>query len=249
MKRIISVFSVFVAITFLFCDSVLSKDASNQANENSVRVEIGKSQYVLGEIVPITIVISNETTKDAFVRETANAWGGQILIYIGKPEGEFKLYRSLSSRGKNRIEEKLFCCDGDGIDGAKNVYAFDEAGIYLIKAIFKSGIPEGHTVESDSVGFYLTPPSGTDLVIWEEMKKNKELVWFIHFNSAMGEGRRGRVNFALGEGVPYDDGPTTSELVTDFIKRLISTHSNSPSILLNQAQVALDNYEKRIRQQ
>ena len=184
--------SLFVVTAF----SYVSHD--NEAVKLYVRSD--KTSYKLGEIVKLSLELKNEGEDDAVIRQVFTVSDGSLKILVsndGKTFPEYnpgwgsidfangsKVLKPNESLGTNasilwhnkpnalagqskefisKIAEKTVLTD----------YAFPSPGTYFIKAVFDENL------ESKAIRIDVTEPVGDDSEVWNEIKTNENLGFFL----------------------------------------------------------------------
>ena len=210
-----------------------------------VRISPLKNSYVQGEVVALDVEISNNGQSDVFLKGS-NVESGFVKIFIAGEDQKFKQY-SHSAWIRDRRGD--FIKPGQTIksqatllwnfkpqvshlneDAARNAsegliltdYAFNKPGTYVVKAVL---IIPGETqirIESEPVQIVIEAPTGEDLKVWNLIKDNGEIAYFIQ------------------EGAVRSPKPEEQEKVQKEIEQLTSSYPNG--LLASQIRQSLDKF-------
>ncbi len=199
------IFLAFVILTTatIFSFIVLQKTAFSK-NNLIVEISQSKSNYLLGEIVPINIKIINQGNSDVYLRG-ATPQSGYVKILISDDGKIFKEYdngnwgnkkmkgltiapnQTINSQA-NILANSIFSTSHLNAKSASEivnkkvmtVYAFPKAGEYYLKAVLVIPNKDGNEeIESESVQITIEEPQGKDLEIWNRIKDRADFAYFI----------------------------------------------------------------------
>ncbi|MGH9819341.1 MAG: hypothetical protein ACRD43_04155 [Pyrinomonadaceae bacterium] len=171
------------------------------ANRLELKLDATKQTYTLGEPVELSFVLSN-TGQDSLSLGCFGIGTGDVQLFISRDEKNFLRYRagwgnvdavcnnSIKPGGQLEIPNVkiLWNYNPDlrhlNADSAAEVrkgmltsdYAFPTPGTYYLKATAFDGLSK---LESAPIKITVTDPVGDDLVIWNEMKADPDIGYFI----------------------------------------------------------------------
>lgn len=206
-KQTIVVLTVFLAIGSLLL--VLGKDEAKTAVSSRleppniiVRIDSTKQSYIQGEAVALNLEIVNNGHSEVFLK----GWdvrSGLLRILVASEDQKFKQYAH--SRW-NREKPGRFIKPGETIKSQASLLwnfspvgrvadlsrvkddvilsdlAFPDRGVYFLKAVLTITGENRMEVESAPVQIVINEPVGDDLRIWNKIKNNSELAYFIQEN-------------------------------------------------------------------
>ncbi len=154
----------------------------------SVSVNPSKPRYTIGEVVKFDINVENRGTSDVKIR-SIDVRSGYIQLFLAKNNLNFEKYSSsvLVGGGQKRIilePGRSLHSKGDIFWNYKkgrilNDYAFDEPGVYRLKAVMILPDENGLRVESPPVDIVMEAATGSDLEVWNRIKNNADFAYFI----------------------------------------------------------------------
>lgn len=209
------------------------------ARKLSVEVYPSSKDYVLGELVRLKIRITNRSDQPIVLSQMPSVDTGDIHVLVAGRDG-FKKYfgpqwgiRDVATAAAvelapaeyvetqatllyhHRIETKHLSTSyaqqitRDYIDSD---YAFSTPGTYRIKAVFSGGESLG-SVESEPVSISLREPKGGALKVWNALKSDASLGYFLQAGGPNGDPRS----------------PKSRELA-ETLKALATTYPESPQV-------------------
>lgn len=251
-KRLIITASLLLVLVSLFFGfgiggtRMKASHSTGQVDDLQVKLKTSKTAYVQGEIVPLNIEVVNTGSSDVFLKG-ADAESGYVKIYVASANLKFSQYRH-SNWG--RAKTKGFTIKtGQTIDSRSTLlwnfkpevshlnesaarlasegliltdYAFDKPGIYSIKAVL---IIPGETqtrIESAPVQIVIEEPTGEDLKVWNRIKDNGEIGYFIQ------------------EGTVRSPNPEERDTIVNQVEQLIDEYPTSS--LTTQIRQSLDKF-------
>lgn len=251
-KRMIIIVSSLLILGSLFFGfgigeaRMKASHSAHQIDQLQVKLKTSKEAYVQGEIVPLSIEVANTSSSDVFLKG-ADAESGYVKIYVADNNSKFSQYRHSDwGRGKTK---GLTIKAGQTIDSHATLlwnfkpkvshlnenaariasegliltdYAFDKPGTYFIKAVL---IIPGETqtrVESQPIQIVIEAPTGEDLKVWDRIKDNGEIAYFIQ------------------EGAARSAKPEEKEPIVKQVEQLVADHPNS--FLTSQIKQSLDKF-------
>lgn len=169
-----------------------------------VKVKSSKQDYFLGEVISISLDITNTSSTDIPVKGT-NVESGYVKIFIASDDQKFKEY-SNSSWGRAKTKGTIIKAGQTASSQAKifwnfspvnrfsnlegfekshimTDYVFPAAGVYLIKAVLYIPGTNPVQIESQPIQIVVNEPTGDDLQVWNRIKNNGEIAYFIQQGS------------------------------------------------------------------
>jgi hypothetical protein len=199
-------FVVFVSIVLVtVCGTLIGMTQKN--TEMTLTGSTNKNVYILGEPVVVGFEFKN-TGRTPRTIVSGGVSVGSLKILIAREEGEFNRYVSGSWGRKRGIDvllapDQVYKYDDATIlwngkpdvshlnensareflkDKITTEYAFQEPGVYFIKGLSYYG--ENSTpVESEPVRIEIQKPTGSDLLVWNQIKGNKEIAYLLQNGS------------------------------------------------------------------
>jgi len=177
--------------------------------ELTLKLAVPKQNYVKGEIVPLEIEVANTSSKNISIKG-ADVESGYVKIFVSPSNLAFRQYLPggvrkktgnvvLSGYGTVKSQATIlwnFAPETKDLsDSAVKTYsdnqlmtdyAFPDAGIYFVKAVL---IIPGETmtkIESRAVQIVVGEPIGEDLEVWNEIRDNGEIAYFVQQNEFRG---------------------------------------------------------------
>jgi hypothetical protein len=216
----------------------------------SVGVRPSKLRYTLGEVVEFDIEVENRGNSAVKIR-SIDVRSGFLQLFLAKNNQNFRKYshsawigggqkrislepgQSLQSKGDiywnskprtthlnklaaERIERERILSD----------YAFDEPGVYQIKAVMILPEYNGLRIESTPIDIFIDYATGSDLEVWNRIRNNGDFAYFIQQGEIPG---------------------SSQSRSNDFVTSLRSISSEFPESLLGkQIAESLSRYEKML---
>lgn len=212
--RNLNVLAFCILILFVVISSLpqAREAASGDGKTGSLQITTSKAEYMLGEPVRLDWKFTVQPGLDGKIDFESTAFaGGAFKVFIARDREEFLQYKfsgwvsdhkvfagekrfasaetiffnqkpetgHLSDYGRREAEKGMILTD----------YAFPEPGTYRIKAVWsfnhltnKEIIPE--RVESNEISFRIVKPEGDDLKVWEVLKADPRIGYFMTAGSA-----------------------------------------------------------------
>lgn len=176
----------------------------------SMEITSPKQTYSLGEAVPLRISVTN-TAKEPFQATNGfNVAQGYLTVWLAGQDGTFREYLGPSWGTKNVTPKPwLLATDAPSytqatllwnhkpnttqlnavtasrtmVERVATDYAFFEPGIYFIKAVWQPNRAMATSVESSTYQVVIEEPTGDDLAVWQEIKQNGQLGYFLQEGS------------------------------------------------------------------
>lgn len=181
--------------------------AQNDFSRLTVRVTTEKPDYIHGEAVNLQIEVVNETNETInFPPCALRPELGSLKVLVAQGNNSFKEYRGPGWGIKDKWCSDSPLAPGQSFknqvtvlwnskiptlhlneDAAKRAsegkittdYAMPKAGTYLIKAIFGYLGNNRPKLESSPMQIVVNEPVGEDLKVWNKIKSNGELAYFL----------------------------------------------------------------------
>lgn len=176
--------------------------ASGDLGQTNITVRIGSSKpsYIQGEVVALDVVVTNDGQSDVILRG-ADVESGFLKVFVSGEDQKFKQYSH--SAWVHGRREGIFIKSGQSIKSQANLLwsfsprgrvadlsrvkdsliitdlAFPEAGVYFLKAELIIPGELQTRIESNPVQIVISAPVGDDLRVWNELKKNPEIAYFL----------------------------------------------------------------------
>jgi hypothetical protein len=201
MPRLILILAAFS----LMADSVCASAADEKFEGLSVVAYSDKQDYVLGEMVKLTVRIANRSDQRVELPEVPNIQNGSIRLFVAD-HGAFREYESPGVRNDGD-DAGLQVAPGGAVETeatimylnrretkhlseqyAHNIrekyldtdYAFMKAGTYRFKVVVFAGEAE---LESRPVTIRIHKPKGADLQVWRVLQANPDLGYFVQLGT------------------------------------------------------------------
>lgn len=188
--------NILVAVVGIFVGS-----ASSAQEQRGLKVKISplKSSYTQGEVVTLDVEVANNHSSDIFVKG-ADAESGYLKILIASADQKFKQYShsgwiqghkgKAMKPGETVKSQATLLWNFSPVHRFVNTarfqedyimtdLAFPESGVYFIKAVLIVPGESQTRIESSPVQIVINPPLGEDLTVWNKVKDNAELAYFI----------------------------------------------------------------------
>jgi len=208
MKRNIICALLALALMGSIVDIVLAAPLKDGFDGLALTLQSSQPSYVLGELVKLKIKVANKTGQAVSLSGAPDVWTGAVKVFIASGEGPFKEYfgpgwglrcvmaapqveispggsietaaavlynhrmetRQLSEMYVREINRKRLGTD----------YAFVRPGVYRLKAVLQK---EDRTLESEALEIEIREPQGADRSIWEVLREDPELGFFVQTGS------------------------------------------------------------------
>ncbi|HEV2851348.1 MAG TPA: hypothetical protein VHC97_00940 [Thermoanaerobaculia bacterium] len=161
-----------------------SAAAAEASDIFSIEAYASKKDYVLGNVVRLTIRVTNVSGQTVETPEIPSMQNGLVRLFVADKEA-FREYKwpGVRSDGDSagfqvspgqvlETEATIMYLDTD--------YAFAKAGTYRIKAVVVAGEA---VLESQPVTIRVNEPMGADLEVWKVLQANPELGYFVQFGA------------------------------------------------------------------
>ncbi len=219
--------------------------AQNRSRNLELAIKAPKATYMLGEVLVLDIKVENTGSSDIFLHG-ADVKSGYVSVFVASEDQKFLQYshsawgttkkKGFTIKAGQTIESKASVLWNFSLVGRvadlnrvkeSNIlsdFAFSKPGVYFIKAVLT--VPgEAHAkIESLPVQVLINEPVGSDLPVWESIKKNSEIAYFIQ----EGEIRSGK--------------PENRKKILEEIDEIISNNPNS--FLARQMNESLEKFRE-----
>jgi hypothetical protein len=182
----------------------ISNYAKMQTNVGNLKMTVksDKNEYKLGEVVQLNFELKNEGEKNISVYDVFGVGDGSIKVFIssdGKTFPEYnpgwgqldvspaetviKPFESRFSSASVLWHDKPNALKGESQSVIDEVakrtllsdFAFPTSGSYFIKVFYGN-------IESKPIKITFTEPQGEDLEVWDKIKNNGNMAFFIQMN-------------------------------------------------------------------
>lgn len=211
MKRKMIRALLALALMSSTAETVLAVPLEDSPDGLALTLQPSKPSYVLGELVNLRIAVINTTSQAVPLAGTPDVWTGAVKVFIASRDGDFKEYfgpgwglRCVVGAAQVEISP------GGSFETAATVlynhrmetghlsemyareinrrrlgtdYAFARPGVYRLKAILQT---EGGTLESEVLEIDIREPQGVDHSIWEVLREDPELGYFVQSGGPKG---------------------------------------------------------------
>jgi hypothetical protein len=240
MSKKISVISLILLTLLVFVSLKITNSSKAQTSNEDLKLSLGVVQksYLLGENVNLDLTLINRLPNTVLAPSVDN---GYLQIWIASADQKFKEYRGSNWGNKdggkaikpgeisnNQITvlwnfvPALIRKEEDNL--LETHYAFPEAGIYFIKATASFwNNNRKFVIESEPIQITVDDPVGDDLIIWNKIKENEELLFFMQQNKFL------------------TSKPGEREKLQKEVERITAKYPNS--VLANQMKKSLEKYQ------
>lgn len=170
-----------------------------------------KPSYALGELLSLDIKVSNQTGQTVSLSTVPDVWTGAVRVFIASEGGDFKEYLGPRWGLKDVVRAaQVEIPPGGSFETAATVlynhpqetahlselyareirgkrvgteYAFAQPGTHRLKAVLRT---EGGTVQSGVLAIDIREPQGVDRSIWEVLREDPELGFFVQSGGPKG---------------------------------------------------------------
>lgn len=205
MKRKMISSLLAVALVSSTAGPVLGAPLKDGADGLALTLQSSKPSYTLGELVSLNIKVSNPTGQTVSLSSATDVWTGAVRVFIADAGGELKEYRGPGWGLKDVVgAPQVEIPPGGSFETAATVfynhrpetghlsemyasetrgkrvateYAFAHPGTYRLKAVLQNA--EGSALESGILEIEIREPQGVDRSIWEVLRDNPDLGYFI----------------------------------------------------------------------
>ncbi len=182
---------------------------TNESRQLELSVIPSKSDYMLGEVVNLSLKLSNKSKENISIIGNLTTEDGYLNIYVSKDGNNFRKYIHSKWGTVNAKRQPVNLSpnesvtnsatilwnskretEGLNIDVAKKAtegrilthYAFPESGTFFVKAsyyIYSTSHQGAILIESEPVKITIEEPAGEDLEVWNKIKNNGDFAYFI----------------------------------------------------------------------
>lgn len=205
MKRKMIRALLAVALVSSTAGPVLGAPLKDGADGLALILQSSKPSYVLGELVNLKIKVINQTGRAVPLAGTTNVWTGAVRVLIASARGDFKEYLGPGWGLKDIVgAPPVEIQPGGSFETAATVlynhrpetghlselyaseirgkrvgteYAFAQPGTYRLKAVLQDA--KGSALESGVLEIDIREPQGADRSIWEVLREDPELGYFV----------------------------------------------------------------------
>lgn len=211
MKRKMIRALLAVALISSTAETVLGAPLEDGSDGLALTLQSSKPSYVLGELVNLKVKVTNQTSQAVPLAGTTDVWTGAVKVFIASGEGDFKEYLGPGWGLKCVVSTaQVEISPGGNFETAATVlynhrmetghlskmyasqisrkhlgtdYAFAGPGAYRLKAVLQT---EGGTLESGVLEIDIREPQGVDRSIWEVLREDPGLGYFVQSGGPMG---------------------------------------------------------------
>jgi hypothetical protein len=154
----------------------------------SIEAYASKQDYALGEVVRLTIKITNVSSHVIEIPEIPGLTNGLISLFVAEKEG-FREYQwpgahsDVDGAGVRIAPGKVLETEATIYRNRRELateYAFMKAGTYRVKAVVFAGDAE---LVSQPVAIRVHEPKGVDLEVWKVLQANPDLGYFVQLDT------------------------------------------------------------------
>lgn len=208
---------------------------SGSADGVVVDVRADRQAYQLGDAVSLAVRVTNGSPRSIPIPAALDVWVGNVEVFIAAGDGPFVRYtgpgwglrdelrggtRTLA-RGKSWTTEAAILYNHgvktDHLSAAArrevqerlldSGFAFQAAGVYRLK-VQVHGFAD--VLESEAVAIAVTEPTGGDRLVWNAMKSDADVAYFLHTGGPKGHPRAAK-----------------SQVLVATLQRLATVHPSS----------------------
>jgi hypothetical protein len=211
MKRKMIRALLAVALMSSSVETVLGASLEKGSEGLVLTLQSSRPSYVPGELVDLKIKVINQAGHAVPVAETADVWTGAVRVFIDAGEGGFKEYRGpgwglkcvvraarveIPQRGSFETAATVLYNHRQETGHLSEMYAhkiknqelgtdyaFARPGTYRLKAVLQT---EGGRLESEVLEIDIREPQGADRSVWEVLRKDPELGYFMQTGGPKG---------------------------------------------------------------
>lgn len=196
--------SMAITLIVFWVKNVTAIKQSENGSTLTLKIGSDKQTYVQGEFVKLNFEVLNETDKPIPLAYSPDVSTGYLHVWIAFDGQRYNRYNNTSwgrmeSGGRTIQPGQTFKSDATVLWNSKpdtsrlnidsitnsnegailNYYAFPDVGNYFIKAILT--MPDGTRtkIESQPIQIVINEPMGDDLKVWNSIKDNGEIAYFI----------------------------------------------------------------------
>lgn len=188
---------------------VMTSSFASSKGELKLILRPEKPSFILGEVVKFNFELKNNGKKDLVILNSPSPMGGYLSVWVSKDGKTFEKYdhtrwgikdsgqiTTLRPNESVLNDAMLFWNNKpkfsnsiapDVLERAaegkiKTDFVFPVAGTYYIKAgysVHLSNETEALRIESSPVKIYISEPTGKDLEVWNKIKDNGDIAYFI----------------------------------------------------------------------
>lgn len=204
MRGKIIISSIIFITFFVTLKGVISTIGKNNSQDKDLSLEIipAKNFFSLGELVKLKFKFTNESSESVRLGNYLDAKYGYLKILISQDGINYKEY-SHANWGTADIKRGYISLKpGESVETSVKIlwnyvpnvanisriskkqlitnYAFPTKGNYFVKAISQIQLSNKiEKIESEPVQITLEKPVGDDLEVWNKIKDNGEIAYFI----------------------------------------------------------------------
>lgn len=240
MIRLVLILAALSLVTGTVCASA----ADEKVEGLSIVAYSDKQDYVLGEVVKLTIRIANRSDQTVELPEVPSVQNGSLRLFVAD-KGTFREYEWPGSR-TDGDDTGVQVAPGGAVETEGSImylnqretehlsepyageirekyldtdYAFTKAGTYRVKAVVFVGEAG---LESQPVTIRFNEPKGANLQVWKVLRSDPELGRFIQLGTPLGD-RRSTEGRALAKTlndlvVAYPDSSQADDILLSLAK-------------------------------
>lgn len=265
MKNNKVMLSLLVLLSGFFLTALtIGKVADLSISENqklTAKISASKSEYILGEEVELNFKLLRigEAEKNTQANQC-----GYLRLQIAKENESFNDYFGAKWQTENcevkipqqtdsffEANEKLLWNVKPEVshlnsEAAKRVskgrimtdYAFPNAGTYFVKAIVTLPDENKTKIESEPIQIFISEPTGDDLKVWNSIKDNGEIVYFIQ------QGRFLTINETEGKRLSQQ----IEKIVADYPGGILANQLNQSLEKFNANEIKRKGFVEKLKQ-
>jgi hypothetical protein len=184
--------SILLAVLFFFGLVELDKAQGQQVNDLQLSLKSEKTTYFLGQPIPLLIELDNLSGNPIILPDTFDPFYGSLKFsvhdydrnvnfeYMNPNWGILETSGLVRIGANEKLENRVQLLSRVKPDKSP-AYFFQSEGTYDLRVSYQIQLPGGAAtqVESRSIKIKLVKPVGENLKVWEKIKDNPEIGYFM----------------------------------------------------------------------
>lgn len=187
---------IFIAFG-LFCSLGLARFGfmQNELHTNKLKLVVSSSKttYLLGEVVPFSIELTNGSGGEVIIENTVDPVYGSLKFYVSNESKSINYEYMNPKWGIREVNSFVEMKENEKITNSKNVlsklksnteveYFFQKAGVYNLRVSYQiryARETKPVLIESNPIQITIEEPVGEDLEVWNKIKDNGDIAYFL----------------------------------------------------------------------
>ncbi len=156
-------------------------------------VNSSKNTYLVGEVIPLSIALTNQSEEELFLENTIDPIYGSLKFYVSNDDGSIRYEYMNPKWGILEVNSFVRIEPDEKITNSKTLlakinsdrsatYFFQKPGKYNLKVSYQiryAKNPSNVLIESEPVQITIEEPVGEDLEVWNKIKDDGNFAYLI----------------------------------------------------------------------